>query len=133
MSENVLRSNLETTAMNYTFLIYESPADFALRTDPQKKDAYWAQWPAYTKALKDAGVFVGGSGLQLPETATTLKMRDGQRRVQDGPYADTKEQLGGYFVIDVPNLDAALDWAARIPVGSGGVIEVRPNLVPGPK
>lgn len=116
--------------MNYSMLIYETPAAFALRTDPEKASAYWAAWPAYSKALRDAGVFVGGAGLQLPDTATTLRMHDGKRQVQDGPYADVKEQLGGFFIIDVPDLDAALDWAARIPAARGCVIEVRPNLIP---
>ena len=75
--------------MNYTILIYETPADFAVRTDPDKQQDYWAAWPPYSKAFKDAGVFVSGAGLQPPETATTLKFRDEQRLVQDGPYADT--------------------------------------------
>ena len=79
-------------------------------------------------ALRDAGVMVGGAGLQLPEVATTVKLHEGKRLVQDGPYADTKEQLGGYFIIDVPDLDTALDWAARCPVAPGSVIEVRPNV-----
>jgi hypothetical protein len=118
--------------MNFTMLIYENAAGFALRTDrdPQKREAYWAAWPLYSKALQDAGVFVGGAGLQPPETATTLKLSDGDRLVQDGPFADTKEQLGGYFIINAPDLDAALDWAARIPAAPGSVIEVRPNLIP---
>lgn len=118
--------------MNYTIMIYETPADFASRTDPdqKKKEAYWAAWPSYRKALNDAGIFVAGGGLQLPDTATTVRFRDGQRLVQDGPYADTKEQLGGFFIIDVPDLDTALDWAARCPHSPGRVFEVRPNLVP---
>jgi hypothetical protein len=93
--------------MNYALLIYETAAGFALRTDPKKSQAYWAAWPAYTKALQDAGVMVGGAGLQLPDTATTLKLDDGRRLVQDGPYADTKEQLGGFYIINVPDLDTA--------------------------
>jgi hypothetical protein len=116
--------------MNYTLLIYENNAGFALRTDPQKSAAYWAAWPAYAKALQDAGVMVGGSGLQPPDTATTLRLEDGRRHVQDGPFADSKEQLGGYFIINVPDLDTALDWAARCPVAPGSVIEIRPNLTP---
>ncbi len=118
--------------MNYTILIYETPADFAVRTDPdpKKREAYWAVWPPYSKALKDAGIFVGGAGLQPPETATTLKFHGDQTQVQDGPYADTKEQIGGFFMINVPDLDAALDWAARCPRMPGRVIEVRPNLPP---
>lgn len=114
--------------MHYTILIYENPAEFAKRSDPQMQEAYWRQWPPYFQALKDAGVFVGGSGLQPPETATTLKGHDGQRQVQDGPYADTKEQLGGYYIIDVQDLDAALEWAARCPGREGRTLEIRPNL-----
>ncbi len=74
-----------------------------------------------------------GTGLQMPNTATTVRMQDGKRHVQDGPYADTKEQLGGYFVVDVPDLDMALDWAARCPVKPGGTVEVRPVLVMQPR
>ena len=85
---------------------------------------------AYTKALQAAGVMVGGAGLQPTATATTLRMRNGKRHVQDGPYADTKEQLGGYYIVNVPDLDAALEWASRIPAVAGSVIEVRPNLLP---
>lgn len=102
--------------MNYTILIYESAANFALRTDAEKQEAYWAAWSPYRKALEDAGVFVTGAGLQPPETGTTVKLRDGQRLVQDGPFADTKEQLGGFFIIDVPDLDTALEWAAGRPL-----------------
>jgi hypothetical protein len=113
--------------MHYSLLFYQSPSDFAARTDPKKKEEFWASFLPYMKALKDAGIVVAGAGLQPPETATTLRLLNGQRQVQDGPYADTKEQLGGFFVIDVPDLDAALDWAARYP---GGLVEVRPNLPP---
>lgn len=116
--------------MNYTLLIYENSAGFALRSDKDKAAAYWAGWMAYSKALRDADVFVGGAGLQLPGTATTLRIGDDKRKVQDGPYAETKEQLGGYYLINVPDLDTALEWAARIPAAPGSVIEVRPNLVP---
>lgn len=114
--------------MNYTMLIYETPADFAMRTDPGKQKDYWAAWPAYTQALKDAGVYVGGAGLEPPDTATTLRFRDGKRLVQDGPFAETKEQLGGFYMINVADLDAALEWAARIPRSPGRIVEVRPNL-----
>lgn len=116
--------------MNYTILIYETPADFAARTDPKKQEAYWTAWPPFSKALKEAGVFAGGAGLQPPETATTLRFPDEKRLVQDGPYADTKEQLGGFFIVDVPDLDTALEWAARCPRMPGRVIEVRPNIPP---
>lgn len=118
--------------MNYSILIYETAEDFATRNDPDaaRRDAYWAVWPAYVETLKQAGVFVGGAGLQPPDAATTLRFKDDKRQVQDGPYADTKEQLGGFFIIDVPDLDTALEWAARVPRSPGRVFEVRPNLVP---
>jgi hypothetical protein len=116
-------------AMKFSILSFESPADFAARTDPAKKDAYWSGVEHYMKALKDAGVFAGGAGLLPPDTATTIRYRGGERLVQDGPYADTKEQLAGFFLIEVPSLDAALEWGARFPQQPGRVIEVRPTLV----
>ena len=114
--------------MTYSLLFYLNAAEFAARTDPEKKAAFWASFLPYMKSVKDAGIFIGGAGLEPPGTATTVRMRDGKRLVQDGPYADTKEQLGGLFIIDVPDLDTALDWAARYPAGPGGMVEVRPNL-----
>jgi len=114
--------------MKYTILIYENDADFSARTDDSRKGAYFGAYRAYTQALTEAGVFVGGAPLQPAPLATTIRQRDGKRHVQDGPYAETKEQLGGYYVIDVPSLDKALDWAARCPAASTGAVEVRPNL-----
>ncbi len=73
-----------------------------------------------------AGIYVGGNPLEVPETATTLRMVDGRMQIQDGPFADTKEQLAGFLVIDVPSLDEALEWGARCPVTSMGALEVRP-------
>ena len=114
--------------MTYTILIYETPDDFDARTDAKRKDAYWGAYRAYTVALKEAGVMVGGGALQPAAVATTVRQRDGKRHVQDGPYAEAKEQLGGYYVIDVPDLDKALEWAARCPAAASGAVEVRPNL-----
>jgi len=114
--------------MKYTILIYESEADFSARTDGAREDAYWGSYRAYTQALTEAGIMVGGAGLQPPPLATTVRQRNGKRQVQDGPYAETKEQLGGYYVIDVPDLDKALDWAVRCPAAATGTVEVRPNL-----
>jgi hypothetical protein len=116
--------------MKYSLLVYESEAEFSVRTDPERKDDYWAGWMHYVKAVKDAGIFMGGAGLQKPETATTLRFQDGRRLVQDGPFADIKEQLAGFFLIEVPDLDAALDWAARCPRSPGRAIEIRPSLPP---
>jgi len=114
--------------MKYTVLIYENEAAFSSRTDGRRKEAYWGAYRAYTQALQAAGVMVGGAGLQPPPLGTTVRQRDGKRQVQDGPYAETKEQLGGFYEIDVPDLDTALDWAARCPAATTGAVEVRPNL-----
>lgn len=114
--------------MHFSMLIYQSPADFAARSDPAKRDAFWGAFLPYMKALQDAGVVVSGAGLERPESAATVMLGGEKRQVQDGPFADTKEQLGGFFVLDVPDLDTALDWAARCPVGAA--VEVRPNLPP---
>jgi hypothetical protein len=81
---------------------------------------------AYTEALRNAGVLRGQNRLQPSTAATTVRVVEGKSRVLDGPYADTKEQLGGYFLIEVPDLDAAISWAARCPGASHGVVEVRP-------
>jgi hypothetical protein len=85
-----------------------------------------AAYMAYTEALKAANVYVGSNRLQPIATATTVRTVNGKSQVLDGPYADSKEQLGGYYLIDVPDLDAALSWAARCPGAGHGVIEVRP-------
>jgi len=111
--------------MHYTLLFYESPEDFSARTDPSRQQAYLAGWTHYVKALREAGIVVSSSGLYPPETATTLRRRDGELLVQDGPVTETKEQIGGLFIIDVPDLDKALEWAARSPVNA---VEVRQNI-----
>jgi hypothetical protein len=116
--------------MQYTLMFYLSPSEFTARTDPQQRAAFWGAFLPYMQSVRDAGIFAGGAGLEPPDTATTVRLRDGKRLVQDGPYADTKEQLGGFFLIDVPDLDTALDWAARYPAGAHGVVEVRPNIPP---
>ena len=92
--------------------------------------AYWDAWQGYIAALTDSGVLAGAGGLQPPWTATTVRVREGRRLVQDGPFAETKEQLGGYFVIDVPDLDTALAWAERCPSAAYASVEVRPLLPP---
>jgi hypothetical protein len=115
--------------MQYMLLIYESADDFASRTNPQPTPLVSA-WRAYYKALVDAGVYVGGAPLEPPSSGATVRVHGGQRRVQDGPYADTKEQLGGEIVIDVASLDDALDWAARCPSAASGAVEVRQVCLP---
>ena len=86
-------------------------------------------YTAYTKALQDAKVLVGSNRLRPTSAATTIRTVDGQTKVLDGPFAETKEQLGGYYLIDVPDLDAALDWAKRCPAALYGTVEVRPIWV----
>jgi hypothetical protein len=113
--------------MQYVLLIYEPESQFADRIR-RDDDPHWGAWRAYHQALIEAGVYVGGSPLERPDTtATTLRMRGGERQVQDGPYADTKEQLGGFLLLELPTLDAALDWAARCPAAEYGAVELRPT------
>jgi hypothetical protein len=108
--------------MKYILLVH-LPKDCL---EAPKDPAAAAAGRAYGEALQAAGIFVAGAGLGSPQNATTLSIRDGKRQVQDGPYAETKEFLGGFVVIDVPNLDAALEWAARNPSAAVGAIEVHP-------
>lgn len=116
--------------MQYMLLLTEPETEFAKRNHPEQAAAYWGGWNAYIGALSQAGIIVNGDGLQGPHTATTVRVRDGKRIVEDGPFADTKEQLGGYFIIEVPDLDTALEWAARAPSASYACVEVRPVLPP---
>ena len=94
--------------MQFALLIFETPEAFAAR-NADETDAYLGAWRAYHKALVEAGIYVGGNPLQSPETATTVRLEEGKRRVQDGPFADTKEQLGGFTILELPSLDEALD------------------------
>jgi hypothetical protein len=116
--------------MQYMMMFYENEAEFAKRDNPAEAGAYWGAWGAYIEALNQAGIIVRGDGLLPPAAATTVRLANGERLVQDGPVAATKEQLGGYFVIDVPDLDTALVWAARSPNASAGATELRPVLPP---
>ena len=117
--------------MQFALLIYESPEAFAARNS-DGTDPYTGAWRAYHKSLVESGSYVGGDPLEVPDTGTTVRLKEGKRRVQDGPFADTKEQLGGFIIMELPSLDAALDWAARCPAASAGVVEVRP-LAPAAK
>ena len=112
--------------MLYALLIYEKPADFARRDPAVEADGYVGAWRKYYEAMIEAGIYVGGNPLDVPETATMVRLRDSKRQIQDGPYASTKEQLGGFTLLELPSLDAALEWAARCPAASYGAVEVRP-------
>jgi len=111
--------------MQFALLIYESPEAFASRKS-DANDPYTGAWSAYHKALIESGAFVGGDPLEAPETGTTIKITEETRGGQDGPYADTKEQLGGFTILELPSLDEALEWAARCPAAAYGAVEVRP-------
>ena len=111
-------------------LLFHLPATELERTldDPASAD-YWESWRAYMSAIYSAGIVTSGNMLQPPSTATMVRFRDGQREVLDGPFAETKEMLGGYVIIEVPSLDEALTWAARSPSSGTGSTEVRPVAV----
>lgn len=118
--------------MQYAIVVYETAVELAAREDPTRAPAYWAAYTAYSQALVAAGIARGGAGLAPPSLATTVRVRGTERQVQDGPFAETKEMLGGLFMIEVPDLDTALAWAARCPSASTGSVEVRPMLPPPP-
>ncbi|HSE69070.1 MAG TPA: YciI family protein [Gemmatimonadales bacterium] len=111
--------------MRYIMLIYETPADFAIGRQANP-EPYVAAWRRYHQALLKADVYISGAPLKDPGNATTVQMRDGQRHVQDGPFAESKDQLGGFMILECESLDEALDWAARCPAASTGAVEVRP-------
>jgi hypothetical protein len=111
--------------MQFALMIYHTPEEFAMRKNDYN-DPHLGAWRAYYKALVEAGVYVGANALEVPETGTTLRLKEGRRRVQDGPYAETKEQLAGIIILELPSIDAALEWAARCPGASIGAVEVRP-------
>jgi hypothetical protein len=111
--------------MQYLLMLYSSEKGWAEL--PQAEQSHWmAAYKAYTEALSSAGALVGSNRLTDTDTATTVRVTNGKTQVLDGPYADSKEQLGGYYLIDAPDLDAAIAWAARCPGASHGAIEVRP-------
>jgi hypothetical protein len=118
--------------MQYMLMFFDTAAEAARGDDPAQAGAYMGAWMAYVGAIRESGVVRGGHGLKPPRTATTVRVVGGRRQVQDGPFADTREHLGGYFVIEVDSLDQALEWAARAPLSSAGGTEVRPVMDPPP-
>jgi hypothetical protein len=133
LSQAVRRDPVESpekgrTTVQYTLLIYGDPAAGPDQDSPEGQ-AEFAAWMTYTQALTDAGVLRGGEALQPTSTATSVQQRDGETLTTDGPFAETKEILGGFYLIDVPDLDTALAWAARMPNIAHGTVEVRPVMV----
>jgi hypothetical protein len=114
--------------MKYLLMLYVQEDGWSKLTKAEQEQGT-AAYTAYTEALQKAGAFVGGNRLQPSATATTVRVANGKSQVLDGPYADSKEQLGGYYLIEVPDLDAAISWAARCPAAGHGTVEVRPLWV----
>ena len=111
--------------MKYMLLIY-SPAEGG--PSREELDAEFPRWFTYTAELQQSGILIAGDALQGRETATTVRVRDGETLITDGPFAETKELLGGYYLIDVPDVDTALAWAAKMPHIAYGTVEVRPLM-----
>ena len=110
--------------MKYMLMAYVNEAGWPKMTKAQQEQGM-AAYTAYTEALTKSGVLQDSGRLQPSATATTVRIADGKSQVLDGPFVDSKEQLGGFFIIDVPDHDAAMSWAARCPAATHGVVEVR--------
>jgi hypothetical protein len=113
--------------MRYALLIYANEQDWANQTE-EEGQAQFQEYMAFTKDIVDRGLQQSGEALQPTATATTVRVRDGETVTTDGPFAETKEQLGGFYIIECKDLDEAIEVAARIPDARGGSIEVRPIL-----
>jgi hypothetical protein len=120
------RSTEKEATMQYLLLIYGDPTEAPAEAQTQEAMQSWFQ---YTQDLEASGAMRGGNALEFPETATTVRIRSGETLLTDGPFAETKEILGGYYLIDVADLDAALGWAAKMPNIEYGSVEVRPVVV----
>ncbi|HET6831075.1 MAG TPA: YciI family protein [Solirubrobacterales bacterium] len=113
--------------MKYMLTIAGPEIDWSDITPEQMRESM-GRWDAYTAELRAAGAMVAGEGLQPSSTATTIRFAGDEPITVDGPFAETKEQIGGFYLIDVEDLDAALEWARKQPVREGGMVEVRPVM-----
>jgi hypothetical protein len=113
--------------MKFTLLLWGDEAQWADMSE-EEAAAEMARWEDYTNQLVAAGAMVSGEGLQASATSKTLRVEDGERVVTDGPFAETKEQLGGFYVIECASMDDALEWAAKLPNADQGATEVRPVI-----
>lgn len=113
--------------MRYMLLIWENEALSAAQSDDEQQ-AVFAAYMTFTDDIRNKGVYRAGDPLMPSETATTVKVRGGEPVTTDGPFAETREQLGGFYMVDCEDLDAALRWAAEIPSASRGPVEVRPIM-----
>ena len=113
--------------MRYLLLLY-SAEDAGPQPGTPEQAAEMEKWFAVTNEMQEAGVMLGGDALEPSTTATSIQVRDGQTLTTDGPFAETKEVLGGFYMIDVPDLDAARAWAEKIPSAPYGTVEIRPIM-----
>jgi hypothetical protein len=118
----------EIQMSQYMLLIYDDESVWRAMSE-EERSSIIGEYFAYTEELKQAGVYVAGDALQPVSTAKSLRLREGERLTTDGPFAETKEALGGYYLVDVASDEEALDWAAKIPSARLGTIEVRPLVV----
>ncbi|GAA1948923.1 YciI family protein [Microbacterium aquimaris] len=116
--------------MKYTFLLYSDPSAMGEPT-PEEMEQELAVFGAYIGMLRDAGAFVDTDWLQPTQNAVTVSTKDGEAVVHDGPFSETQEQLGGYFVIEAPDLGVAVEWAKQCPTVHYGKVEVRGSAMPG--
>jgi hypothetical protein len=116
--------------VQYMLLIYDDEQQIAQMNDAER-GPFMREYFEYTASLRERGAYVHGEPLQPTSTATTVQVRDGETLTTDGPFAETKEQLGGFYLIDVESLDEAIEWASKVPSARLGKIEVRPVLAMG--
>ena len=114
--------------MQYLLMIYRNEADLG-KMDAAARKAMSAEYGVFTQSIIQSGHFKAGDGLQPTSTATTVRVREGKTLTTDGPFAETREQLGGYYLVEAKDLDTALGIAARIPGARTGSIEVRPVMI----
>ena len=112
----------------YMLLIYDDESTWRGMSE-EERNGVMGEYLAYTEELRDAGAYVAGDALQPTSTARSVRMREGERLTTDGPFAETKEVLGGYYLVEAASDEEALDWAAKIPSARFGTIEVRPVVV----
>ena len=113
--------------MQYMILIYSDPAEMQVRSESEQREMF-GEYMAYSESLRQAGVYHSGEGLEPASTATTVRVRDGKQLISDGPFAETREVLGGFYLIECESLDDALAHAARCPGARHGSVEVRPVM-----
>jgi hypothetical protein len=125
---SAIQPNKRSVTMQYLLLIYRSDAEYA-KMDPVAHQKLSGEYGTFTQSIIQSGHFKAGDGLQPTSTATTVRVRDGKVLTTDGPFAETREQLGGYYLVEAKDLDTALGIAARIPGARDGSIEVRPVMI----